>query len=818
MRYGRFDDDAREYVITRPDTPLPWINYLGSEDYFGIISNTAGGYSFYRDARLRRLTRYRYNNAPLDLGGRYVYLRDDEDGDFWSPSWQPVQRDLDWYECRHGLGYTVISGRRRGIRAETVYVVPLGETLEQWRVRVTNERPVGASLSLFGTVEFCLWDANDDATNFQRNYSIGEVEVEAGVIYHKSEYRERRDHFAYFACSEPDAGFDTQRDAFTGAYRGWDRPLAVERGACTGSIASGWQPIGAHHVRLRLEPGETRDVVFVLGYAENPAAAKFDPPGSQVIDKRGVRPVIERHLRSDRVDEALAGLRDRWGELLGGLRVHTGNQHVDRMVNAWNAYQCMTTFNLSRSASMYESGIGRGLGFRDSAQDLLGFVHMIPDRARSRLLDLASTQLPGGGAYHQYQPLTKRGNDAVGTDFNDDPLWLVIATAAYLRETGDLGILDEPAPYDGRPGSETPLYEHLQRCITYTLDRLGPHGLPLIGRADWNDCLNLNSFAETPGESFQAGPYRESGVAESVVIAALFLMASREMSLIAERRGDPAEAARCAAGSAGLRRALDEHGWDGAWFRRAYDSAGSPVGASDCDEGQVFIEPQGLCVMAGVGIEDGRAAAALSSVRERLATPHGIVLLDPPYTHYSPLLGEISSYPPGYKENGAVFCHANPWVTIAETLLGHGDAALDYYLRTCPSAREAISEVHRCEPYVHAQMIAGRASPSEGEAKNSWLTGTAAWNFVAVTQWILGVRPELDGLRVDPVLPAEWGDVEVTRRYRGTTYRIAIRKRRGVTGRVCDLVVDGCPIPGTLVPIPAVAGEVTVEAVVLELA
>ncbi len=757
MRYGRFDDDAREYVITRPDTPLPWINYLGSEDYFGIISNTGGGYSFYRDARLRRLTRYRYNNAPLDLGGRYLYLRDDEDGDYWSPSWQPVQRALDWYECRHGMGYTMISGRRRGIRAETAYVVPLGETLEQWRVRVTNERPVAASLSLFGTVEFCLWDANDDATNFQRNYSIGEVEIEPGVIYHKSEYRERRDHFAYFACSEPDTGFDTQRDAFTGAYRGWDRPLAVEGGACTGSIASGWQPIGAHQVRLRLEPGETRDVVFVLGYAENPATAKFDPPGSQVIDKRRVRPVIERHLRPDMVDEALAGLRDRWDELLDGLRVHTGSEHVDRMVNAWNAYQCMTTFNLSRSASMYESGIGRGLGFRDSAQDLLGFVHMIPDRARSRLLDLASTQLPSGGAYHQYQPLTKRGNDAVGTGFNDDPLWLVIATAAYLRETGDLAILDEPAPYYSRPGG-----------------------------------------------------------AEAVVIAGLFLRASREMSQIAERRGDRAEVARCMAGAARLRRAVHEHAWDGAWFLRAYDSTGSAVGASDCDEGQMYVEPQGLCVMAGVGLEDGRAATALASVRGRLATPHGIVLLDPPYTHYSPLLGEISSYPPGYKENGAVFCHANPWVMIAETRLGHGDAALDYYLRTCPSAREAISDVHRCEPYVHAQMIAGRASPSEGEAKNSWLTGTAAWNFVAVTQWILGIRPELDGLRVDPVLPADWGDVEVTRRYRGTTYRIAIRKRRGMTGRVCDLVVDGRPIPGTLVPIPAVAGEVMVEAVVLE--
>ena len=494
MRFGRFDDDAREYVISRPDTPLPWINYLGSEDYFGIISNTAGGYSFYRDARLRRLTRYRYNNAPLDLGGRYVYLRDDESGQYWSPSWQPVQRELEDYQCRHGLGYTVIGSRSVGIRAETLYFVPLGETLELWRVRVTNERDTPASLSLFGTVEFCLWDANDDATNFQRNYSIGEVEVTDGVIYHKTEYRERRNHFAWFACSEPQAGFDTQRDAFTGPYRGWDRPLAVERGACANSIASGWQPIGAHHVRLALSPGETRDIVFALGYWENPADAKFDPPGSPAIDRRQVAPVIARYLRDGAVAEAFQQLRDHWRSLLETLQVDTGNEHVDRMVNTWNAYQCMVTFNLSRSASLFESGIGRGMGFRDSNQDLLGFVHMIPGRARARILDLAATQLPTGGAYHQYQPLTKRGNDAVGTGFNDDPLWLVLAVGAYLKETGDQGILEEPVAYDNVSGTETPLYEHLQRCIEYTLQRTGPHGLPLIGRADWNDCLNLNSL------------------------------------------------------------------------------------------------------------------------------------------------------------------------------------------------------------------------------------------------------------------------------------------------------------------------------------
>ncbi len=438
MKFGRFDDERREYVITRPDTPLPWINYLGSDDYLGLISNTAGGYSFYRDARLRRLTRYRYNNAPLDVGGRYVYIRDDESGTYWSPSWQPVGSEIEDYECRHGLGYTTIGSRTNGIHTETTYFVPLGETLEVWRMRITNERDSSAPLSLFSAIEWCLWDANDDATNFQRNYSIGEVEVEDGVIYHKTEYRERRDHFAYFACSEPLAGYDTQRDDFLGPYRGWDRPLVVERGAATDSIAHGWQPIGSHHVKLELAPGESREVMFVLGYAENPRDAKFDPP--RLTDHRqGRRPADHRQVppvqRGRRPPSPTS--RAHWSELLAGLQVDTPNEHLDRMVNIWNAYQCMVTFNLSRSASLFESGIGRGMGFRDSNQDLLGFVHMVPARARERILDISATQLPSGGAYHQYQPLTKRGNDAVGSGFNDDPAWLVLGVGAYLRETGD---------------------------------------------------------------------------------------------------------------------------------------------------------------------------------------------------------------------------------------------------------------------------------------------------------------------------------------------------------------------------------------------
>lgn len=800
MSYGYFDDTRREYVITRPDTPLPWLNYLGSEDYFGLISNTAGGYSFYRDARLRRLTRYRYNNVPADSGGRYIYLRDEAGGRFWSPTWQPTQTPLDSYTCRHGLGYTIITSTCAQIEAQIRYFVPPGETLEVWEVTLTNHRSKPAALSLFGSVEFCLWDAWDDATNFQRNFSTGEVEVEPGIIYHKTEYRERRNHFAYFACSEPVAGFDTRRDAFLGPYRGWDRPLVVEEGRATNSIASGWAPVGVQQVRLALDPGQTRQVIFLLGYHENPKDQKFDPPGSQTLNKQTVKPVINRYLDPQTVQHAFDALAAYWDKLLGVLQVNTPNEHANRMVNIWNAYQCMVTFNLSRSASFFESGIGRGMGFRDSNQDLLGFVHMVPERARARILDLAATQLESGGAYHQYQPLTKQGNNAVGSNFNDDPLWLVLAVVAYLKETGDWSILEEPVPYENRPGSEQPLYEHLQRSIRYTLDRLGPHGLPLIGRADWNDCLNLNTFSDEPGESFQTTTNKEGKVAESVFIAGLFVLAAQEMAGLARARGLLEEARFYRQAAAQMAATTLEHGWDGEWFCRAYDDFGHKIGSQECEEGKIFIEPQGICVMAGIGLNTGQAGLALESVGRHLATPHGIVLHQPAYTRYYLNLGEISSYPPGYKENAGIFCHTNPWIMIAETMLGHGDRAFDYYLRINPSAREHLGDVHRCEPYVYAQMIAGRDAPHHGEAKNSWLTGTAAWNYVAITQWILGIRPTLEGLQIAPVIPPEWPGFEATRLFRGVVYRILVE--RAGPGNAVALTVNNQPVAGTIVPLP----------------
>lgn len=800
MRYGYFDDNRREYVITQPDTPLPWLNYLGCEDYFGLISNTAGGYSFYRDARLRRLTRYRYNNVPLDTGGRYIYLRDDISAEFWSPTWQPTRSQLKNYQCRHGLGYTLISSTYAGIEGQIRYFVPLGETLEIWEVTLSNRRSEPAQLSLFSGIEFCLWDAQDDTTNFQRNFSTGQVEVEAGVIYHKTEYRERRDHFAYFACSAEIVGFDTQRDVFLGAYRGWDRPQVVERGEAGNSIANGWAPIGSHHVQLTLKPGETRQITFVLGYHENPRNQKFDPPHSQTLNKRTVQPLIARYLDPPQVQAAFERLRLYWAGLLEIYQIRTPDEHTNRMVNIWNAYQCMVTFNMSRSASFFESGVGRGMGYRDSNQDLLGFVQMAPARARQRLLDIAATQLESGGAYHQYQPLTKRGNDAVGSNFNDDPLWLILGVVAYLKETGDWSILEEPTPYDNRLGSEQPLYEHLQRSLRYTLDRLGPHGLPLIGRADWNDCLNLNTFSEEPGESFQTTTNRDGKVAESVFIGGLFTLAAREMADLAEIRGLGEEAHGYREAASQMARTTLEHGWDGGWFLRAYDNFGQKLGSRECREGQIFIEPQGICVMAGIGLDNGYAGQALAAVTERLATPHGIILQQPAYSQYYLNLGEISSYPPGYKENAGIFCHTNPWIMIAETRLGHGDQAFDYYRRINPSFREEISDLHRCEPYVYAQMIAGRDAPTYGEAKNSWLTGTAAWNYVAITQWILGIRPTYQGLQIAPVIPETWADFEAVRLLRGVSYKIQV-SRIG-RGNGVSLTVDGQPVKGNIVPLP----------------
>ena len=509
---------------------------------------------------------------------------------------------------------------------------------------------------------------------------------------------------------------------------------------------------------------------------------------------------------------AFAELEDYWQELLSRFQLHSHDERLDRSVNIWNQYQCMVTFNMSRSASFFEAGIGRGMGFRDSNQDLLGFVHLAPERARARILDIAATQFEDGSVYHQYQPLTKRGNAAIGGNFNDDPLWLVLSTCAYLRETGDFSILDEDVPFENDESRTGSLLAHLKVSIDHVLNNLGPHGLPLIGRADWNDCLNLNCFSTEPNESFQTTENREGGVAESVMIGQMFVLYSREYAELCQRLGDDTEAARVRAAADAMAQTVATHGWDGDWFLRAYDAAGTPVGSHDNDESRIFIETQGFGAMAGIGLDEGKTEKALDSVAEQLACEFGIVLNYPAYQRYHLELGEISTYPPGYKENGGIFCHNNPWVMIGETVLGRGDRAYDYFCRIAPAFQDHVA-LRKLEPYVYAQMVAGKEAATPGEAKNSWLTGTAAWNYHAITEHILGVKPDYDGLRIDPCVPHDWDGFEVTRRFRGATYRIRVSNPEHVSKGVASLTVNGEAVDGALIPLQSAGTTCEVDVV-----
>jgi len=801
MKFGYFDDTNKEYVIDTPKTPMPWINYLGTDSMFGIISNTAGGYSFYKDAKMRRISRYRYNNIPTDLGGRYFYIKEGEE--FWSPTWQPIKADLDSYECRHGLGYTKISAKQNDISSEITFLIPKGDNVELSRVKLTNNSSATRSLKLFSFLEFCLWNADEDDRNFQRNLSCGEVEIENSAIYHKTEYRERRNHFAFYNVNTEISSFDSDREAFMGNYGELRAPKAVTNGYCSNSVASGWSPIASHCIKIELQPGETKELIFQLGYIENPEEEKFIAPF--VINKKRAYSLMEKYSTSESVENALQILAEHWEKLLSPYQIKCDDEKLSRMMNIWHPYQCMVTFNMSRSASYFESGIGRGMGFRDSNQDLLGFVHMEKDRARERIIDIASTQLDTGGAFHQYQPLTKRGNADIGGNFNDDPQWLILGVCAYIRETGDFSILKAPVPYNNLEGSEQPLLDHLFRSHKFTLDRLGPHGLPLIGRADWNDCLNLNCFSKEPGQSFQTYGTAEGKVAESVMIAGLFVYAAKEFADLLQAIGDNNESSKVIASAEKMTKTINAEARDEKWFLRAFDSFGQKVGSSECKNGQIYIESQGWCIMAGIGQDDGFAETALDSVEERLATPHGLVLQDPPYDEYHLELGEVSSYPPGYKENGGIFCHTNPWIMISEAMVNHPEKAFDYYKRICPAYREDISELHKQEPYVYAQMIGGKCAPNHGEAKNSWLTGTAAWNYVAISQYILGIRPGYNGLIIDPKIPATIANLSIIRNLRDTKYNITVKH-----GDTPSILVDGKPFDGKEVPISA-GKEINVE-------
>lgn len=796
MKYGHFDDEAREYVIDNPRTPWPWINYLGNKDFFSLISNTAGGYSFYKDAKFRRLTRYRYNGVPMDAGGRYFYIKDGDT--VWNPGWKPTKTTLDSYECRHGMNYTRIKGEKNGLRAELLFFVPLDTHAEIAKLSLTNTTDKPKSFKLFSFIEWCLWNAATDMENFQRNFSTGEVEIDGSTIYHKTEYKERRNHYAFYHVNAPVDGFDTDRESFLGLYNGFDEPQVVTEGKPRNSEAHGWSPIASHYMEITLQPGESRDLVFMLGYVENEQDEKWESKG--VVNKTKAREMIARFDSAEKVDKAFGELRAYWDNLLRRFTLDSGDERLDRMVNIWNQYQCMITFCFSRSASFFESGIGRGMGFRDSNQDLVGFVHQIPERARERIIDIASTQFPDGGCYHQYQPLTKRGNNDIGGGFNDDPMWLIFGTIAYIKETGDMSILDEPVPFDNVKGSEVSLMDHLKVSFDHVVNNLGPHGLPLIGRADWNDCLNLNCFSMDPNESFQTTENKTEGSkAESLMIAGQFVIYGEEYVKLCRKLGLDAEADRAQKHVDEMVEAVKKHGWDGEWFLRAYDFYGNKVGSHENKEGKIFIESQGWCTMAGIGLESGLVEKSLDSVKKYLDCEHGIVLNNPAFTEYVMEYGEISTYPAGYKENAGIFAHNNPWVIIGETVLGRGDEAWEYYRKICPAYLEEKSDLHKVEPYVYCQMTAGKDAYRPGEAKNSWLTGTAAWNWYAITQFILGIKPDYDGLLIDPCVPKDWKHYEITRKFRGAEYKIKIDNPDGVNRGVKRLVVNGEEVDGNLV-------------------
>ncbi len=797
MKYGHFDDKNREYVITNPKTPYPWINYLGNEDFFSLTSNTGGGYTFYKDAKFRRLTRYRYNNVPADDGGKYFYIKDGDT--VWSPGWKPVKTPLDHYECRHGMSYTRIKGVKNGVEAEVLQFIPLGFWGELQKLKLTNQGPEKKTLKLFSFIEWCLWNAEDDMTNFQRNFSTGEVEVKDSVIYHKTEFKERRNHYAFFSVNEPIQGFDTDRETFIGLYNGFDSPDAVSEGRPSNSVAHGWSPIASHYLEIDLEPGESKELVFMLGYVEVDESEKWE--SKAVINKKPALSMIEKYNSVEKVNRAFSELRDYWDNLLGTLKIDSGDDRLDRMVNIWNQYQCMVTFNMSRSASFFESGIGRGMGFRDSNQDLIGFVHQIPDRARERIVDIASTQFEDGSCYHQYQPLTKKGNSAIGGDFNDDPLWLILSTTAYIKETGDFSLLDEMVPFDNDESRAKSHFEHLKASFYHVVNNLGPHELPLIGRADWNDCLNLNCFSTDPNESFQTTGNKKGETAESLMIAGLFVVYGKEYVKLCRQIGKAEEAEVAQRHVDHMVQAIKDHGWDGDWYLRAYDYYGKKIGSNDNEEGKIFIESQGWCSMAEIGKEEGLVEKALDSVKEHLDCEYGIVLNYPAFSKYYIEYGEISTYPAGYKENGGIFCHNNPWIMIGETMIGRGDRAYEYYTKIAPSFLEEISDLHKVEPYVYCQMIAGKEAFKPGEAKNSWLSGTASWNFYAITQYILGIQPDYEGLRIDPCIPKDWDGFKMTRKFRGATYEIEVQNPSHVSKGVRETWVNGEKASSNLIPL-----------------
>jgi N,N'-diacetylchitobiose phosphorylase len=790
MRYGYFDDEAREYVIERPDTPMSWVNYLGTDQYCAIVSNNAAGYAFHRSPKSGRLLRFRFNSVPMDRPGRYFYLRDAEDGDYWSLSWQPVAKPLDQarYVCAHGAGVTRFESSYKGIEGAMRAFVPVGENAEVWEVTLTNKDSRPRKLGLFGYAEWCFWHMNQDAFNFQYILYTCRMGLEDGIVDYTVRLWPFEEPKAFFASSLPITSFDTDREVFLGGYRHEGQPLSVERGRCFDSVAVGGTPCGALHSDIELQPGETLRAVFVIGVGDA---------------KTKGRELRERFSAPGAVDAELERVRAYWDERLSSLTLETPSPEVNSVGNIWNQIQCHTTFNWSRAASFNEAGGRDGLGFRDTAQDTLGVVHAIPELVKGKLTDLLKAQYSFGAAMHHVQPLEwKQGpHNVAAQHFSDDHLWLLLAIPAYIRETGDFAWLDELVPYadEGRAS----VYDHLKRAIDFSWSKRGPHGLCLGLAADWNDCLNLRGQGETMFSSF------------------LLLRGLRELIALAERLPNTPARKHDLEQYGRLRDKLlatiAEHAWDGDWFLRGYLDSGRKLGSHESQGSTIFLNAQSWAVLADAAPRD-LLVRAMDSVHEHLATPHGIVLNSPSYTEHDAEVGAITTFPGGLKENGGIFCHANTWAVIAEAELGRGDKAFELYRSFLPAAKNDTADLHSMEPYAFAQFVTGKDHPHRfGRARNSWLTGTATWAFVSLTQHILGVRADYDGLVVAPVLPESWEGFRMVRKFRGATYEISVtqvaasQRMTQNEARSAQLFVDGVPLAGNKVPLAPAGSVVKVE-------
>jgi N,N'-diacetylchitobiose phosphorylase len=778
MQFGYFDDVEKEYVIVRPDTPRSWSNYLGSTEYGAIITNNAGGYSFFKSAAQGRFTRLRFNVIPMDQPGRYLYLYDKYTGDFWSASWQPVGKPLNEYksECRHGTAYTKISSQYSAIKTETLFFVPLGRTYECWLFKVSNADIRKRRLSLFTYVEYANnWNLSQDMINLQYSQFIMKMDVVDKIIDHGTNVfmPSRPDHFeddgqgrhTFLAIAGADVkGFDTDREVFLGPYRTYANPIVVEEGRCRNSLAVGDNGCGTLQVDIELLPGESKQLVVLMGVG----AAGLE--GKNALKELGT---------PEKAREEFSKLRKYWHSRIEGMAAETPDKEFNSMLNAWNPYNCLMTYAWSRAASLVYTGERDGLGYRDTVQDLLGVIHLIPDEARARLELMLTGQVSTGGAMPVVKPFAhKPGSEKplAEKDYrSDDCMWLFNTVPAYVKETGDISFYNKVLPY-ADTGKDS-VFGHLRRAIQFSLDRSGAHGLPCGLLADWNDCLELGHDGESVFVAFQLR------YALKVYVEISELLDHSE-----EKRWALDNLTR-------LDTALDKYAWDGNWFLRAYRADGLKFGSKENDEASIFLEPQPWSVYSG-HTSGVRAQKLMDVVRDRLSTDYGLMICDPPVEKTDPKVIKARLFNKGMKENASVFCHTQGWATIAETMLGRGDQAYEYYRKFMPAAYNTRAEIREIEPYVYCQFTNSKYSPRYGASRLPWLSGSAAWAYYTATQYILGIQPEYAGLRIDPCIPSDWKEVKIIRRFRGKNLTITVRNESGIQKGMKRLELNGETLEG----------------------